>query len=88
MYSYINIYTNFKKYVELIEKLPSNYFVNILLSNTNKYINPENTFIIMFSEESKHNAIQIRKKLIREGFASVIYSDYIITNDRIYMKVI
>jgi len=89
MYSYITIYTCFKKYAELVEKLPINYFINILFTNKNNNIDPENTFVIMYSAETKADAFSICTNLVKEGFAYVIKSDSIGTaEDRIYMKVI
>ena len=89
MYSYITIYTCFKKYAELLNKLPTTCFVNILFTNKNKNIDPEKTFMIMYSKESEPDAFYICSILVKEGFAYVIRSDRISSSDdRIYMRVI
>ncbi len=85
-WGYININHSFKKYHELISRLSNEYFVNILYTHTNKFIDPETTITIMFSEEGKYQAEIVKVMLTKDRFFKVIESDYIIRQDRIYLK--
>ena len=85
--SYINIHYSFKKYHELNSILSNDYFINILYTHTNKFIDPETTLAIMFSEEGRYQAEIIKVMLTKDRIFKVIDSDYIIRQDRIYLKV-
>jgi len=85
---YIIIYPEFKKYIELLEKIPEKYFVHILLGSKNKYIDPDKTIMIMFSRDTKHEATYLFMDLIKDGFCSALYTNYNILNqDRYYLVV-
>jgi len=86
-WSYINIHYSFKKYHELISRLSKEYFVNVLYTHTNNFIDPETTITIMFSEEGKYEAEVVKVMLTNDRFFKVIESNYIIRPDRIYLKV-
>ncbi len=86
-YSYIIIYPEFKKYIELLDRIPKDYFVHILLNKPSEYIDPTNTLMIMYSKDSKYQASCLYMELIKDNFCVPLYSSNSLLNqDRYYLK--